>query len=97
VPLCPKCRQLGYRNDCSELLLHGQGLRVMDDDDVTEMRVTVTFPVTVNTSDDVGPRELATQLRDRWVDEPETLRPIIDQALVDEYDFTVMVQPFDEP
>ncbi len=66
----------------------------LDPDETTELLVTLSFPVPV-TRVDGGARELATQLRERWLEEPEQLSAVLDVALGDEYD--LQVQPFDEP
>ncbi len=66
-----------------------------DDENTTEVMVTVSFPLAINIPDDLGRRELATALRERWIDEPETLHTVVEDALHDDYD--VSVRLFDEP
>ncbi len=68
---------------------------MIDEDDVTEVMVTVSFPLAVTRDDAAGVRELATQLRDRLFEDPEVLRSVVADALHDDYDVTV--KPFDEP
>lgn len=90
--LCPKCRSLGLSTDCSERLLHAKKKNTMIrdyDEGVVEMEVTVSFMAPVTSSLDRDPSQMATYMRETWIEEPGALGKVITDALDDDYDVSV--------
>ncbi len=88
---CPKCRSLGLDTDCSERLLHAHTPAVMNeyDDDVVELEVTVSFMAPITSSLDLDPVQMATHMREVWIEEPIKLEKVIQDALTEDYDLAV--------
>ncbi len=66
-----------------------------DADEDLELEVTLTFPVPINSTLGYEPREMATHMRDRWVEDPEELLEVVANGISDEY--LLQVKPFSEP
>ena len=91
-PLCPKCRSLGLRTDCSDRLRHANKQAGMNDpyDDTTlEMEVTVSFMAPITSSLDLDPVQMATHMREMWIDEPTKLEKVVQEALNEDFDLSV--------
>lgn len=81
--LCPKCRALGLTTDCADrLTMH-------PDDEEYELEVTMRFAVPVTSSLDLDPVEMATRMREKWINDEGLLKDVLDDAVDEDYDLTV--------
>lgn len=90
--LCPRCRALGLETDCSEQLGHAHKDTAMNETDSYELEVTLTFPVPVTSTLPLDPHEMATHVRERWINEDLELAQVVARA-IDEESFDLQVRP----
>lgn len=91
--LCPKCRALGLDTDCSDRLTHAHKQDFMSgdpyDDGSLELEVTVSFMAPITSSLELDPVQMATHMRELWIDEPTKLEKVVQEALNDDFDLNV--------
>lgn len=90
--LCPKCRVLGLDTDCSDRLRYANkqaGMNSEYDDGTVEMEVTLSFLAPVTSSLDLDPAQMATHMREQWIEEPTKFERILQEALNEDYDLSV--------
>lgn len=58
-------------------------------EDDYDMEVTVRFAVPVTSRLDLDPHQMATHMRERWIEEPSTFVDVIADALSDDFDLQV--------
>ncbi len=84
---CPKCRSLGLPTDCADRLTHGQDL--VNDDDSYELEVTLTFAVPVTSTLVLDPHQMATHMRETWINEESQLQEVLAESVFGDYDLQV--------
>ena len=84
---CPKCRSLGLGTDCADRLIHGKS--AVNEDDPFELEVTLTFAVPVNSTLVLDPHEMATHVRETWMNEDANFQNVLIDAVNGDYDLQV--------
>lgn len=84
---CPKCRALGLDTDCADRLIHGQDS--MSQSDGFELEVTLTFTVPVTSSLPLDPHQMATHMRETWINEESQLQEVLLESVFGDYDLEV--------
>lgn len=88
-PVCPKCRAQGLSTDCADRLLpKRQGTM----DEQYELEVTFTFPTLGPIGAGTEANTTATDLRERWLEDPNLLVGALCDAVFDE-DFSLRITP----
>lgn len=92
APLCPKCRSLGLDSDCTDRLKHAHRQSVMTgeyDEGTVELEVTFSFLAPITSSLDLDPVQMATHMREHWIEEPGRLERVLQDALTEDFDLAV--------
>jgi hypothetical protein len=68
-------------------VIHGQDH--VNDDDTYELEVTVTFAVPVPSSLPLDPHQMATHMRETWINEEKELLVVLTEGVFGDYDLQV--------
>lgn len=92
-PLCPKCRALGLETDCTDRMIHAHAKqRSMNGEDLDyRLEVTVVFDVPVTSTLPLDPFEMATRMRETWMDDDIEFTKLL--ADVPDLDYDLRVVP----
>jgi hypothetical protein len=88
---CPKCRTLGLGTDCTERMIHDHlaaGMSPSENDDY-ELEVTLTFAVPVSSTVLADPHQMATHMRETWINEDSQLQDVLAESVFGDYDLQV--------
>jgi hypothetical protein len=88
---CPKCRTLGLDTDCTERMIHDHKDKsmILGENDDYELEVTLTFAVPVTSSLTADPHQMATHMRETWINEETQLQDVLAECVFGDYDLQV--------